>query len=311
MSLLRKLEQLPRPQRLRKIWKIFSGAEQRLCRAAAASGLSAGGVPPVEAAPSAALPAAEAACLAELLGALTRDEGFSDAARRALAEARTVIAGNTEPGLRRALNGVRHLLLAETGRSPADWDFLDDRGRLDPAGRRLFAGMRVYLEDIRSPFNVGAMFRTAESFGAEKIFLSPLCADPSHPRAKRSAMGCTELLPWERLREDPFNGDAENSAETAEKVPRPALSPDTPVFALETGGVPLAEFPFPSQGLLVVGSEELGVSPRALAAADASLGRLSIPIYGAKGSLNASVAFGIAMQAWAAALKRSLLYEEV
>ena len=75
-----------------------------------------------------------------------------------------------------------------------------------------------------------------------------------------------------------------------------------PVFALETGGIPLAEFPFPQQGLLIAGSEELGVSPRALAAADASLGRVSIPCYGAKGSLNVSVAFGIVMQGWAQAI---------
>jgi len=50
--------------------------------------------------------------------------------------------------------------------------------------------------------------------------------------------------------------------------------------------------------MLIAGSEELGVSPRALAAADASLGRVSIPVYGAKASLNVSVAFGIALQAW-------------
>jgi TrmH family RNA methyltransferase len=72
-----------------------------------------------------------------------------------------------------------------------------------------------------------------------------------------------------------------------------------PVFALETGGIPLAEFPFPRQGLLIAGSEELGISPQAMAVADASLGRVSIPCYGAKGSLNVSVAFGIVMQAWA------------
>jgi TrmH family RNA methyltransferase len=50
---------------------------------------------------------------------------------------------------------------------------------------------------------------------------------------------------------------------------------------------------------MVVGSEELGVSPLALAAAEKSLGKLSIPTMGAKGSLNVSVAFGIAMHAWA------------
>jgi len=49
---------------------------------------------------------------------------------------------------------------------------------------------------------------------------------------------------------------------------------------------------------MIIGSEELGVSPRALAVADASLGRVSIPCYGSKASLNVSVAFGIAVQAW-------------
>jgi TrmH family RNA methyltransferase len=53
---------------------------------------------------------------------------------------------------------------------------------------------------------------------------------------------------------------------------------------------------------MIAGSEELGVSPAALAAADASLGRVSIRTYGAKGSLNVSTAFGIVMQAWVAAL---------
>lgn len=192
--------------------------------------------------------------------------------------------------VRRALNTVRHLLLAETGRSPADWDFINDSGRLDPARRRPFPGMAVYLEDIRSPFNVGAMFRSAESFGAEKIFLSPLCADPRHPRAARSAMGCVEALPWEHR--ELFGNEDEN--------PHPG-----PVFALETGGVPLGEFPFPPRGLLIAGSEELGVSPQSLAIADASLGRVSIPCYGAKGSLNVSVAFGIVMQAWAGTLTQA------
>jgi TrmH family RNA methyltransferase len=146
--------------------------------------------------------------------------------------------------------------------------------------------MGIYLEDIRSPFNVGAMFRTAESFGAERLYLSPLCADPRHIRARRTAMGCVELLNWERLPREPFTDLSD-----------PLLA--GPFFALETGGVPLDRFPFPRQGIMIAGSEELGVSPQALAAADASLGRVSIPTWGAKGSLNVSVAFGIALQAWA------------
>jgi TrmH family RNA methyltransferase len=308
MISLSKLEQLPRHQRLRKITKIFAEAENRLAT-----------VLPQDAPP---------ASLAGILSLLLQDSAFSDAAREALREARETLCltpaqtgsaeaaeaaeaaetavSSVEP-LRRALNTVRHILLTETGRSQADWDFIGPGGSLDPARRRPFAGMQVYLEDIRSPFNVGAMFRTAESFGAEKLFLSPLCADPLHPRAERSAMGCVQVLPWERLAAEPFA----SAFEEAQGQPC-RMSPGTiavlptelPLFALETGGIPLTEFPFPSRGLMIVGSEELGVSPRALAAADASLGRVTIPSFGAKGSLNASVAFGIAMQKWAESRNR-------
>ncbi|MDR0623420.1 MAG: TrmH family RNA methyltransferase [Treponema sp.] len=276
---LYKLEKLPRSQRLRKTSRIFAEAEQK---AAAGAGCD------------------DPAYYAGLLKLLAGDSAFSPAARSVFREAGTVFGGKTgiqdgsAPELRRALNSVRHILLAATGRFPADWDLMDG-GRLDPVKRRPFPGMEVYLEDIRSPFNVGAMFRTAESFGAERIILSPLCADPRHPRAWRTAMGCTEILSWERLDSDPFGPED--------------LSLGGPFFALETGGVDISGFLFPCRGIMIAGSEELGVSPRALAAADASLGRVSIPVYGAKGSLNVSVAFGIAMSAWAEKLKK-MTYNE-
>jgi TrmH family RNA methyltransferase len=129
------------------------------------------------------------------------------------------------------------------------------------------------------------MFRSAESFGAEALYLSPLTADPSHPRCKRTAMGTVDVLPWER-----------RSLDELTVVQRDACPA---IFALETGGTTLRDFRFPREGLMIVGSEELGCSPEALALADASLGRVTIPMYGAKGSLNVAVAFGIVMQAWA------------
>jgi TrmH family RNA methyltransferase len=267
---LQKLAELPRSQRLRKAAKIMAGAEQRFII-------------------SPELKASEAEYLGLLTRMLALDEGFSGAAAEELKKAQEVFVSahenKEEEKIRRALNTICYLLLAETGRYQADWDFLGNDGVLDPSKRHPFPGMQVYLEDIRSPFNVGAMFRAAESFGAEKIWLSPLCADPRHKRAGRTAMGCVDILPWERLsvetKAGPFIGN---------------------LFALETGGVPLKDFIFPSRGVLIAGSEELGVSPGALAAADASLGRVSIPVFGAKGSLNVSVAFGIVMQAWASRL---------
>lgn len=275
-----KLEKLPRSLQLRKIIKIFEEIEYHL---------SAGGD----------WSKAEYAYFVPILELLAKDSAFLPETTLVIRDAETTLKNISSLSDRsfspmqyqpviRPLNTIRHILLSEIGRSPADWDFIDHTGRLDPQKRRCFPGIWVYLEDIRAPFNVGAMFRIAESFGVEKIFLSPLCADPHHPRSERTAMGCVSVLWWERLSRD-----------------REIETLACPLFALETGGTKLGDFRFPSKGIMIVGSEELGVSPQALAAADASLGRVSIPTYGAKGSLNASVAFGIAMHAWAEALQKT------
>jgi len=284
---LYKLEKLPRTQQLRKIAKIFIMAETRL------AGKQVSKLSYTE-----LFSVTEQTFFTEAAKLLAGDKLFPQEARQVFEEAQIVFEPSASRSLpipclaevRRALNNIKHLLLNATGKDQSDWDFTIDDGRLDAAERQIIKGMHVYLEDIRSPFNVGAMFRTAESFGVEKIILSPFCADPRHKRAERTAMGCIDIVPWER--KDLF-------ASADERLP------DTcPVFALETGGVPIDEFPFPEKGLLIAGSEELGVSPRALEAADSSLGRVSIPIYGAKASLNVSVAFGIALNAWRRKVKK-------
>jgi len=271
---LRKLATLPRHQRLRKAAKVFEGAERRLIT-------------------SGKLPVDDIEYLKCLAKQLAEQEDFSQVAVELLENAQSTLCAEAQNETRRMLNSVYHLLLSETGRTQADWDFVNSQGALDPSKRLPFAGMQVYLEDIRSPFNVGSIFRTAESFGAEKLWLSPFCADPRHKRAERTAMGCVDVIPWERLSHDPFTGQHE----------KPFT--EGTVFALETGGIPLEDFSFPKHGILIAGSEELGVSPGALASADASLGRVSITSFGAKGSLNVSVAFGIVMQAWARSTSRS------
>lgn len=200
---------------------------------------------------------------------------------------------------RRACNAARNSLLALIGTFPAEWDLViaPHRVRLpqgqegaDAAGtatlverRSFFPGVCVYAEDIRSPFNLGSIFRTAEAMGAEKVFLSPLCTNPEHPKAQRSGMGCIQTLGYERRALD-------------------ELPEELPVFVLETGGTPVCDFAFPQQGICIIGSEELGVSPAALARADC--GCVSIPMTGLKASLNVGVAFGILMQKWVEALQR-------
>ena len=190
----------------------------------------------------------------------------------------------------RLCNCARNHLLAIIGTFPAEWDLViaphanpyDENGVIKE--REFFPGMCVYAEDIRSPFNIGSIFRTAEGMGAEKVIISPFCVDPNQSRAIRSGMGCIETMGWEQ-------------------IPVEELPDDIPIFALETGGTDIEEFVFPEKGICIIGSEELGVSPQALS--KATYGRVSIPMKGLKASLNVGVAFGILMQKWVEYIKKN------
>ncbi|AEC01383.1 TrmH family RNA methyltransferase [Parasphaerochaeta coccoides] len=176
-----------------------------------------------------------------------------------------------------------HLLLTTLGAEPSEWDFISVDGGLD-TGRREIRPFTVILDRIRSPYNIGALFRTADSFGVKEIILIEGCASPLHTRAKRTARGCTETVDWSMMDEE----------SVIDLIHRRKV----PVFALETGGVNIAGFPFPPEGIMVVGNEEFGVSPALLRACQESAGRLSLLQAGTKASLNVSVAFGIVMHAW-------------
>jgi len=220
------------------------------------------------------------------LGAAFAGDASLPPSLRALAAEASGEAGRTalsspEAGTR-IINRLSRGLEAYAGLSPADWDFREPLGLSLAAGaRRIFPGVRAYLEDLRSPFNVGSIFRSADAFGAAELVLSGFTADPAHPRAARSAMGATDVVPWRR-------GGLE------------ALAVSGEAFALELRGESIDTFEFPERGIVVVGSEELGVSPEAMALCQRTV---SIPMLGAKGSLNAGVAFGVLMDAWRRSLE--------
>lgn len=189
----------------------------------------------------------------------------------------------------RVCNYARNELLALIGTFPAEWDLIiaphsspvNEEGIVKE--REFFPGIAVYAEDIRSPFNLGSIFRSAEAMGAEKVYISPFCTDPEQSRAIRSGMGCIETLGYTRC--------------SLNELPK-----ELPIFALETGGTDINEFKFPKEGICIIGSEELGVSPEALNIA--TYGRVSIPMKGLKASLNVGVAFGILMQKWVESLTK-------
>ncbi len=255
MPELFKLNNIPKKQRCRKILRILESAEDSF----------------VNNRPDEFL---DAFYLKEILKIALQDLDAD-----AVTKIQTWIKEPSEENKRNIINFTRYELYKKLDIAPAEWDLIMPNAtteELENFRRKFFKNVFVYAEDIRTPFNIGSIFRTSESFGVEKIFLSKNSASPNNSKAKRTAMGCIDYLDWEiRDLED---------------------LPDLPIIALETGGTDINEFQFPDEGIVVIGSEELGVSPEALKKAGKNI--ISIPMYGIKASINVSNALGICLHKW-------------
>lgn len=142
-------------------------------------------------------------------------------------------------------------------------------------------------DDIRSALNAGGLFRTADFFGLEALWLCGYTAGPDHPQVARSALGAERTVPWRAF---PDVRDAVAAARAGGRR----------VVALETSAraVPLREARFAFPALLLLGSERFGLDPDVVASADECV---AIPGHGAKNSLNVVSAFAVAAAAMRAA----------
>lgn len=190
-----------------------------------------------------------------------------------------------EKGDSLSFEDIYYHILTILGDAPADWDARDEEGRIDWS-RREVREHYLFLDHLRSPYNVGAVFRNAEAFGVKGISIAPGTASPEHPRAVRTSRSTVEGIPWD--------------VKEISSIPD-----DMPVFALELGGEDIDDFRFPESGLCIIGSEEDGISREARERAEASLGLVSIRQYGAKGSINVASAAAIMLYKWMEAEKDS------
>ncbi len=135
------------------------------------------------------------------------------------------------------------------------------------------------VENVRSLFNVGAIFRTADGAGVSKLFLTGITGRPPHREIRKVALGAEESVPWEY---------AQESVKLAAKLKQEGIR----IVALEATetSVPYFQLDYHFPLCLVVGHEYKGISKPLLNIADHIV---HIPMYGTKISLNVAVAFGI------------------
>lgn len=148
----------------------------------------------------------------------------------------------------------------------------------DAAGAKL--PLTVVLDNLRSAFNVGSVFRTSECLGVSRIYLCGYTATPEDEHTKKSSMGTHKFVDWEWRR---------GTLETIRELKSQGVT----VIALETvRGKPLAhDFCFPRSGCaLVLGNERHGLEADVLAECDEVV---QLPCTGVKNSLNVACAFGM------------------
>ncbi len=138
----------------------------------------------------------------------------------------------------------------------------------------------VLLDDVRSLYNVGSVFRTADAFHIEAVVTCGFTPSPPRPEISKTALGADVVVPY---RSFPHVSDAINAYRSsgftimAAEIGHGSRRPDK---------LELSQFPV----VVVMGNELTGVSQQVLAMCD---GMLEIPMFGTKHSLNVAVATGI------------------
>jgi len=137
------------------------------------------------------------------------------------------------------------------------------------------------LENVRSAYNVGSVFRTADAFLIEAIYITGYTAKPPHKEIKKTALGAEETVEWKHF------PSAKEAVETLKQG-------GYKVFAIEQveNSISLEKFDAAGKIAVIFGNEVSGVEQSTIALCD---GTIEIPQLGMKHSLNIATAAGVVL----------------
>ena len=169
----------------------------------------------------------------------------------------------------------------------------------------------VVLDDVRSMYNVGSVFRTADAFRVEAIYLCGITAQPPHPEIHKTALGAEDTVAWQyfptaldavhALKQQGYTVysieqcEGSTPLQTLQTLPSPSLQGGGSISANEDTNEQ-SNYSLPAGRVrggsfaLILGNEVKGVHQEVV---DASYGCIEIPQYGTKHSLNVSTTAGI------------------
>jgi tRNA G18 (ribose-2'-O)-methylase SpoU len=137
------------------------------------------------------------------------------------------------------------------------------------------------LENVRSAYNVGSVFRTADAFLIEAIYITGYTARPPHKEIKKTALGAEETVTWKHF------SSAKDAIEALKQE-------GYKVFAIEQveNSISLEKFDAAGKTAVIFGNEVSGVEQSTIALCD---GTIEIPQLGMKHSLNIATAAGVVL----------------
>jgi len=140
----------------------------------------------------------------------------------------------------------------------------------------------VILENVRSAYNVGSVFRTADAFLLQAIYICGYTAHPPHKEIKKTALGAEDTVDWKYFK---------NIQEAIDEIKRQGFK----IYAVEQAenSLKLQAASFPQEKIAVIfGNEVTGVEQTTIEQTD---GCIEIPQLGMKHSLNIATAAGVVL----------------
>lgn len=140
----------------------------------------------------------------------------------------------------------------------------------------------VLLDNIRSMYNVGSIFRTSDSIMIQKLYLTGYTPTPEKKEVKKTALGSTESVEWEYYK-DPVELIKKLKSDGIKIVALEITDESIPYTEINHHDFPMC---------LIIGNEITGIQNNILELCDMAI---ELPMYGIKHSLNVAVAYGIAI----------------
>lgn len=139
--------------------------------------------------------------------------------------------------------------------------------------------VEVILDNIRSLYNVGSVFRTSDGLGISKLYLCGITATPEHPKLAKTSLGAEKSVSWE------YHKNVIELVNNLKSVGKRIISIETGENTIE-----LDKFEFKDNDVLVFGHEVDGVNKEVLKLSNYIV---KISMQGMKESFNVASSFAI------------------